>query len=317
MRICVLDGYTLNPGDLSWNSLERLGQVNVYDRTDVGEVCERAANCEVIFTNKVPITKVEMDKLPKLEYIGVMATGVNVVDLEHAREKGIVVTNAAGYSTHSVAQHAFSLILELIHQTTNHSNWAKANWSSHSDFSFALKPYGELNGKTIGIIGFGTIGKAVGNIAQAFGMKVLAKARNSHDDWPNWAESADMDELLVQSDIISLHCPLTPETQHMVNDEFLKAMKPSAFLINTGRGPLIDEQALTNALKNEEIAGAALDVLSTEPPSTDNPLLSAKNCLITPHIAWSSFEARKRLMGIITENLRAYMLGESQNMVNS
>lgn len=316
MRICVLDGYTLNPGDLSWNSLERLGQVDVYDRTDVGDICERVANCEVIFTNKVPITKVEMDKLPKLEYIGVMATGVNVVDLEYAKEKGIVVTNAAGYSTHSVAQHTFSLILELIHQTTNHSNWAKANWSSHQDFSFGLKPYGELNGKTIGIIGFGTIGKAVGNIAQAFGMKVLAKARNAHDDWPNWAESADMDELLVQSDIISLHCPLTPETQHMVNDEFLKAMKSSAILINTGRGPLIDEQALAHSLNNEEIAGAALDVLSTEPPSTNNPLLSAKNCLLTPHIAWSSFEARKRLMGIITENLRAYMLGESKNVVN-
>lgn len=316
MRICVLDGYTLNPGDLSWHGLERLGQLEIYDRTQTHEICERAADCEVIFTNKVPITKLEIDKLPKLEYIGVTATGVNVVDTEYAKEKGIVVTNAAGYSTPSVAQHTFSLILELIHRTADHSNWAKTNWSGHSDFSFGLKPYGELNNKTMGIIGFGTIGKAVGNIAQAFGMKVLAKARSSHDDWPNWATSADIDEIIAGSDVISLHCPLTPETEHLVNAQFLKTMKSSALLINTGRGPLIDERALASALENDEIAGAALDVLSTEPPSAENPLLSAKNCLITPHIAWASFESRKRLMGIITENLRAYMLGESENVVN-
>lgn len=318
MKTTILDGFTLNPGDLDWHDLERLSDCSIYDRTAHDQIIDRCQNANIIMTNKVPISAETMAQLPNLEFINVMATGYNVIDIEAAKAKGIVVSNAAGYSTPSVVQHTFALLLELFNKTTAHSHAAKdeMKWADGQDFSFTLGPWHDLAGKTLGIIGFGTIGQKVAQVANAFGMKVLANRRNMESEAPDGVKYASIDEILSKADVVSLHCPQTPETTAMVNEEFIGKMKKSAVLINTARGGLIDENALANALNNDYIVGAAVDVLSTEPPAKDNPLLLAKNCIITPHMAWASKEARQRLMEIMIENTRAFLMGEPQNVVN-
>lgn len=316
MKIVVLDGYALNPGDLSWTQIEQLGSLTVYERTPSDKILERAQGAEIIFTNKTPLTKELLNQLPSLKYIGVLATGYNVVDIAAAAQNGIIVTNIPAYSTYSVAQLTFALLLELCHHVQNHSNAVhEGAWVNSKDFSFWNFPLTELTGKTFGVIGFGSIGQQVAVIANAFGMKVLAYSRTyretAYKDY-NWV---DLDKLLHESDVVSLHCPLTPETTGLINSDALSKMKPSAFLINTSRGPIVNEFDLAAALNKHKIAGAGLDVLSTEPPQIDNPLLSAKNCIITPHIAWATKEARTRLMQIAADNLKAFLSGNPQNSV--
>ncbi|MFY0673948.1 MAG: D-2-hydroxyacid dehydrogenase [Bacteroidia bacterium] len=318
MKTTILDGFTLNPGDLVWHDLERLSDCSIYERTAQEQIVERCQNANIIMTNKVPISGETMDQLPNLEFINVMATGYNVIDTEAAKTKGIVVSNAAGYSTPSVVQHTFALLLELYNKTAAHSTAAKdeMKWASGNDFSFTLGSWHDLAGKTMGIVGFGTIGQKVAQVAKAFGMKVLANRRNMEGEDPEGVKYASIDELLSKADVVSLHCPQTAETYQMVNADFINKMKKSAILINTARGGLIDEEALAAALNNGLITGAALDVLNTEPPAKENPLLAAKNCIITPHMAWASKEARQRLMEIMIENTRAFLMGEPQNVVN-
>lgn len=317
MKIVILDGHTTNPGDLSWQPIERLGNCTVYEHTPPELVVERAHDAEIVLTNKSAIDRAHMDSLPKLEFIGVLATGYNVVDVAAAKDKGVVVSNAAGYSTMSVVQHTYALILELMSKASAHSHSVKEDdgWASQEHFSYTLGSVSEISGKTIGIIGFGTIGQRVGEVALAFGMTVLAN-RSMEQRPPEGVEYVALDTLLDQSDIITLHCPLTPENQGMVNTHFLLRMKRSAILINTARGGLINEKDLYDGLNSSQIAGAGLDVLSVEPPSSDHVLLSAPNCLITPHIAWASIEARKRLIDITTRNVRSYLIGEPINVVN-
>lgn len=318
MKIVVLDGYTLNPGDLSWERLAELGDLEVYDRTPVDKIIERAKGSEILFTNKTPLGEEEFSRLPGLKYVGVLATGYNVVDIAAAKNRGIVVTNIPTYGTKSVAQMTFALLLELCHHVMDHSNMVKAGeWSRNPDFCFWRYPLIELYGKTMGIIGFGRIGQAVADIASAFGMKVLGYAVHKNDQSGRanfkWAE---LDELLAESDVVSLHCPLFPETRGIINRENLKKMKKSAFLINTSRGPLVVDADLAEALNKGIIAGAGIDVLGEEPPREDNPLFKAKNCIITPHIAWATKEARKRLMDIAVDNLKAFMDGNPVNVIN-
>ena len=319
MKIVVLDGYTLNPGDLSWEAIERLGDVVIHDYTPFDKVVERAKGAEIVFTNKTPLGEKEMALLDGLKYIGVLATGYNVVDIAAAGKRGVTVTNIPAYGTRSVAQMTFALLLEMTQHVQNHSDAVhNGEWSKSRDFCFWNYPLIELEGKTMGIIGFGRIGQAVADIAQAFGMKVLGYNGRKDNDRPGrenfrWA---GLEELLSQSDIVSLHCPLFPETKGILNANTLGIMKKSAFLINTSRGPLIEEQDLADALNNGIIAGAAIDVLSTEPPKPDNPLLSAKNCLITPHISWATKEARARLMSIAAANLESYLEGNAINVVS-
>jgi glycerate dehydrogenase len=323
-NIVVLDGFTLNPGDLSWDSLHALGNCTLYDRTAPGDVIERARHAEIILTNKVVISKEIIAQLPELRYIGVLATGYNVVDVSAAKERGIIVTNVPAYSTHSVAQTVFALLLELTHRTGHHSNEVrKGRWSSNPDFSFSDFPLMELHGKTFGIIGFGNIGRAVAKIASAFGMNVLVSSRTNYTsqvlktgEVSSDIAFTDTESILRRSDIVSLHCALNDQTRLLINKERLQMMIPSAFLINTGRGPLVDEQALADALNDGRLAGAGLDVLSSEPPSPDNPLLSAKNCIITPHIAWASFAARTRLMDAAVNNIRSFINGTPVNVVS-
>jgi len=316
MNICILDGYTLNPGDLEWTELEKLGDISNYDRTAAQDVVARAKDAEVILTNKVPLTSEMLDQLPNLKYIGVMATGYNIVDVKAANLKGIVVTNVPGYSTYSVVQLTFALLLELTHHVQRHSDAVQeGRWANCPDFSFHDYPLVELSGKTIGIIGYGTIGQQVGVVARGRGMKVLASRRHIPKDKEEGIEYAAIADVLSKSDVISLHCPLTEETKGLINAESIASMKSSSFLINTARGPLIDEAALAKALNEEKIAGAGLDVLSSEPPAADNPLLSAKRCIITPHIAWASFEARKRLMDELAKNLDAFLQGRERNKI--
>ena len=323
-NIVVLDGFTLNPGDLSWESLTALGACTVHDRTAPGSVVERSQHAEIILTNKVVLSKEIIAQLPNLRYIGVLATGYNVVDTAAAKERGITVTNVPAYSTPSVAQTVFALLLELTHRTGHHSDEVrKGRWSSNPDFSFSDFPLTELHGKTFGIIGFGNIGRAVAMIASAFGMDVLVSSRTTYTSQvlKTWEVSSDIaftdtESLLRRSDIVSLHCALNEQTRLLINKERLMMMKSSAFLINTGRGPLVDEQALADALNQGRLAGAGLDVLSSEPPSPDNPLLSAQNCLITPHIAWASFAARTRLMDVIVNNVRSFLHGTPVNVVS-
>ncbi|MBP6671625.1 MAG: D-2-hydroxyacid dehydrogenase [Bacteroidetes bacterium] len=322
--IVVLDGFTLNPGDLSWDSLHALGNCTLYDRTALGDVIERAQHAEIVLTNKVVLSKEIIAQLPKLRYIGVLATGYNVVDIAAAKERGIIVTNVPAYSTHSVAQTVFALLLELTHRTGHHSiEVRKGRWSSNPDFSFTDFPLTELHGSTFGIIGFGNIGRSVAKIASAFGMNVLVSSRTTYTSQvlKTWEVSSDIaftdtESLLRRSDIVSLHCALNEQTRLLINKERLQLMKPSALLINTGRGPLVDEQALADALNQDRLAGAGLDVLSSEPPSPDNPLLSAKNCIITPHIAWASFAARTRLMDAVVNNIRSFINGTPVNVVS-
>jgi glycerate dehydrogenase len=318
MKIVVLDGYTLNPGDLSWEGLKSVGDTVIYDRTPVDLIIERAEGAEIIFTNKTPLTEKEFAALPDLKFVGILATGYNVVDIEAARKRNIPVCNIPTYGTESVAQMTFALLLELCHHVQNHSNAVmESKWSNSSDFCFWNYPLIELSGKTMGIIGFGRIGQKVADIASAFGLNILAydsyKSEQPHRKNFRWAE---LDELLSESDVVSLHCPLFPETKGIINKTSLKKMKKTAFLLNTSRGPLVVEEALAEALNNGDIAGAALDVLSVEPPSKENPLLGAKNCLITPHISWATKEARARLMDIAVDNLKAFLAGKNVNVVN-
>ena len=315
-RIVVLDGFTLNPGDLDWAPLRALGECEIFDRTPADAVLERARGASVVLTNKTPLPHDVIEALPELRYIGVLATGCNVVDLAAATARGIPVTNAPGYGTPSVAQHVFALLLELTQHTGHHARTVRqGRWSASPDFCYWDKPLVELAGRTLGIVGCGSIGSAVARIALAFGMNVLAATRRARPD-ADGIEFTGIDDLFRRADVVTLHCPLTSETQGLVNAQRLAEMKPDSFLINTGRGPLVVEQDLADALNGGRIAGAGLDVLSTEPPPSGNPLLTAKNCLITPHIAWASRAARERLLGIVAENLRAFLAGEPANVVN-
>jgi glycerate dehydrogenase len=318
MKIAVLDGYCLNPGDLSWDGLRRFGEVEIFDRTRVDEVVARAANAELVFTNKTPLPGYVIEKLPGLRYIGVLATGYNVVDVDAARAHNVVVTNIPTYGTASVAQFVFALLLELCHNVKLHADSVRAGeWSRNPDWSFWKTPLVELAGKTMGIIGFGRIGRHVGKIADAMGMRVIAND-TYHGDEPGYPgfRWASVDELLAESDVVSLHSPLFPETRGMINAESLGRMKPTAFLINTSRGPLVVDQDLADALNAGKIAGAGLDVLSVEPPAGDNPLLGARNCLVTPHIAWATREARARLMDLVVENVASFLAGQPRNVVS-
>jgi len=318
MKIVVLDGFTLNPGDLSWEELETLGEVTIHERTPPELILSRAEGAEIILTNKTPLRSEVIAQLPKLRYIGVLATGFDVVDLEAAKKQNVVVTNVPAYSSDSVAQMVFALLLELsIHVGEHSAAVRKGNWSACKDFCFWIHPLHELAGKTMGIIGYGRIGKRVAEIAEVYGMHVLihdvVKVESNETGTPQWVE---LPELFRKSDVISLHCPLTADTQGMINKETLKLMKKSAFLINTARGKLIVEEDLAEALNKGMIAGAGLDVLSVEPPGKDNPLLQAVNCIITPHIAWATKEARIRLLRIAVDNIKAFLKGCPVNVVN-
>ena len=317
MNIVVLDGYTLNPGDLSWDALQQLGSCIIHDRTPPEQVVERARNAEVVLTNKALLPRDAIAALPKLKYIGVLATGYNVVDIAAAKERGIPVANIPDYGTHSVAQFTFALLLELAHHVGHHAQTVRdGRWVRSADFCYWDSPLIELHGLTFGVIGFGKIGRATAKLADAFGMKVLVHNRSRPTDLPAHYEFVSLDELLTRSDVVSLHCPLTPENKHFINAERLARMKPTAFLLNTSRGPLLDEAAVANALNSGKIAGAAVDVVSVEPPKADNPLLTAKNCLVTPHIAWATRAARARLMDVAVENIRAFIAGQARNVVN-
>ncbi len=314
MKISVLDGFTTNPGDLSWDWLKECGECTVYERTPAELIAERTKDCEIVITNKTPLRRELLETLPKLKYIGLLSTGYNIVDWEYCKEKGIPVCNIPSYSTSAVAQLVFALILEHTNAVAIHSDSVHSGeWAASKDFCYWKTPLTELDGKTLGIIGFGKIGKAVAKIAAAFGMKVIAST-NHPAPFEN-VEFCDRDELLSKSDFVSIHCPLTPLTEGMVNADFLSKMKPSAFLVNTSRGQVVDENALADALKNGVIAGAGLDVMTVEPPRADNPIFGLSNCLITPHIAWAGFETRERLMKIAKENVLAFLDGKPQNIV--
>jgi len=317
MHIVVLDGFTLNPGDLSWDALSASGSCMIHDRTPPEEVVPRARDAGALLTNKTPLTRDILAALPRLRYVGVLATGYNIVDVDAARERGIPVTNVPAYSTMSVAQVVFAHIFNLTHRMGHHTSAVReGTWTACKDFSFADAPLVEVNGLTMGIIGLGRIGTAVACAAAAFGMTVLAHDPSHSGDVPPGVRMVTLDEAFVLSDVLTLHCPLTSSTRGMVNRERLAMMKPTSYLINTSRGPLVDEEALAETLEAGAIAGAGLDVLSREPPPVDNPLLRARNCYITPHIAWASTAARKRLMAEVAENLAAFIRGERRNVVN-
>lgn len=317
MKIVVLDGYTLNPGDNPWTGVEGLGDLTVYDRTPADQVVERAKDAEIVLTNKTPMSRETFDQLPKLQFISVLATGYDIVDIEAARERGIPVSNVPVYGTDAVAEYVFALVTDHFRRPVLHGELVKqGEWKKIGDFSMWRTPLAELAGKTIGIVGFGRIGQRVGELARAFKMNVLA-----HDEYhgnpPAYEfEWREPEELFAESDVVTLHCNQTPKNTEMVNKELLSRMKKSAFFVNTARGGLVNEQDLAEALKNGVIAGAAVDVVSSEPITDDNPLLSAPNILITPHIAWAALEARKRLMDITVDNIRAFQDGEPINVVN-
>ena len=316
MKIIVLDGYGLNPGDLNWDGFEALGELTVYDRTLPSELMERAAGAEVLITNKTLITAENMADLPELKYIGVLATGYNVVDIDAAKARGIVVTNIPAYSTASVAQMVFAHILNITQRVGYYADENKqGRWTKNADFCYWDTQLVELQGKKMGIVGFGNIGQATARIAQAFGMVVCVYSSKPQFVLPSGIKKMDLDELFAECDVISLHCPLTPDTKEMVNADRLSKMKSNAILINTGRGPLINEQDLADALNEGRIAAAGLDVLSVEPSVEGNPLLTARNCFITPHIAWATLEARTRLMEIAVQNLKSYLNGQIINNV--
>lgn len=316
-RIVVLDGYTTNPGDLDWQALEALGDLTVHDRTLPDQIVTRALPAEILLTNKTPLHRETLAQLPQLRYVGVMATGYNVVDASAARERGIAVANVPGYSTPSVVQHTFALLLEVTNHVGEHAVAVRAGaWVSALDFSFWNRSLVELQGLTFGVVGYGTIGRGVAMVAQAFGMQVVATGRRRPSDLAAGVTWLSLEELLAQADVVSLHCPLTPETRGLINAAALARMKPRSFLINTGRGPLVDEAALAVALNEGRLAGAGLDVLSHEPPHADNPLLTAKNCVITPHQAWATRAARSRLLAECAANVRAYLDSKPRNVVN-
>jgi glycerate dehydrogenase len=318
MKIVALDGHTINPGDLDWDGFRELGELTVYDRTPYELTVERCEGAGAVLTNKAPLGKDVLEKLPSLQYIGVTATGFNIIDTATARKNKVVVSNVPGYGTNSVVQMTFSLLLELCLHVQEHSNAVRAGqWSASPDFCFWNFPLVELAGKTMGIIGFGDIGEKVGDLATAFGMNLLGNRRHetdqSHRRNFRWAS---VNEILESSDVVSLHCPLSPETKGLINKESLKRMKKTAFLLNTSRGPLVVEDDLAEALNGDLIAGAGVDVLSVEPPPPNNPLLKAKNCIITPHIAWATRESRIRLMNASISNLKAFLDGNPVNVVN-
>ena len=316
VRIVILDGYTANPGDLSWKELEALGQVTVYERTMPEETVARAADADVVLTNKVIIGKAEMEQLPHLQYIGVLATGYNVVDIKAAHERGIIVTNVPAYSTESVAQVVFAHLLTVTNRTEHYAIQNRAGrWTSNPDFSYSDTVLTEIAGKTMGIVGLGNIGSRVAQIALAFGMKVKAFTSKAAETLPEGIQKADMQELFSSSDVLSLHCPLTDNTKHLINAETIGLMKKTAIVINTGRGPLVDDQAVADALENKRITAYCADVLTEEPPKADNPLLKQQNAYITPHIAWATVEARVRLLQVAIENVRAFLNGTPQNVV--
>jgi glycerate dehydrogenase len=315
MKLVVLDGFTLNSGDLSWAPLSGFGQLVVHDRTAENDVVERCREAAIVITNKVPLTRETMQQLPQLKLITVLATGYNIVDVDVAKENGIVVCNVPAYGTASVAQHTFALLLELTNHVGLHAQTVAAGeWQRSPDFAYTKKPLMELEGKILGIVGFGNIGQRTARIGAALGMHILYNSRTKKET--SLGTFANLPALFSQSDVVSLHCPLTAENKGFVNNELLGRMKPSAFFINTARGQLINEQHLANALNAHKIAGAALDVLSAEPPQENNPLLQARNCILTPHIAWISFEARQRIMDVTAQNIAAFLNGASQNVVN-
>ena len=318
MKIVVLDGYAANPGDLCWDELKALGECTIYDRTAPKEVLVRAKDAEVLLTNKTVLSREHIEALPALKYIGVLATGYNIVDVEAARQQGVVVTNIPAYSTDSVAQMVFAHILNIAQQVQHHSEEVhRGRWTQSPDFCFWDTPLIELRGKKLGIVGLGHTGQQTARIALGFSMKVMAYTSKPATQLPSEIQKADsLDRLFAECDIVSLHCPLNASTQSLVDARRLALMKPTAILINTARGPLVDEQALADALNKGRIYAAGLDVLSSEPPRADNPLLTARHCYITPHIAWASTAARERLMQIMLENLRAWMKGETINCVN-
>src|SRR6185437_8473577 len=318
MKLIVLDGYTLNPGDLSWDALPAGLDWQVFDRTAPDEVYERSKDADILLTNKTPLTSSVLKSLPSLKYIGVLATGYNVVDVEQAKRQNIVVTNVPAYGTSSVAQLVFALILELCNHVGQHSDAVRSGaWSRSSDWSFWQTPQLELHGKTLGIVGYGRIGQSVARLARAFGMDVIVTTRHATAHQIDGERWATLDELFTQSDIVSLHCPLNASTTEMVHAGRLARMRKQAFIINTSRGGLIVEDDLADALNAERIAGAGLDVLSTEPPLESNPLLQAKHCIITPHMAWATREARGRLMAAALANVAAWLSRQPQNVVNS
>ena len=314
MKIVILDGFTANPGDLSWAELEALGQVTVYERTLPSETVARAAEADMVLTNKVVVSREVMDQLPHLKYIGVLATGYNVVDIEAAHQRGIIVTNVPAYSTESVAQMVFAHLLTVTNRTEHYAQENRqGRWSRNADFCYWDFSHMELAGKTFGIVGLGNIGRRVAEIALAFGMKV--KAVSSKTTLPAGIEKVSLEALLATADVLSLHCPLTDSTRHLINADTLAKMKSSAILINTGRGPLVDDQAVAAALADGRLAAFCADVLTQEPPQADNPLLKQPNAFITPHIAWASKEARVRLIQVATSNVRAFLSGTPQNVV--
>lgn len=319
MKIVVLDGYAGNPGDLSWDALGKLGELTVYDRTPAAPavVTERIGDAEIVFTNKTPLSRQVLNGCPNLKFVGILATGYNIVDIDAARERGIPVCNVPGYSTDAVAQLTLALLLEICHHVAHHSEKVHAGqWSGCEDFCFWDYPLIELAGKTIGIIGFGSIGKKVGALAKCLGMKVLAAGSRPTEEGRAIGEYVDLDTLYRESDVISLHCPLFPENREMINKSAIAKMKDGAILLNTARGALIVEQDVADALNSGKLAAAGLDVAAVEPIPASSPLLGAKNCLITPHIAWATKEARQRLMNIAVQNLEAFLAGKPENVVN-
>lgn len=314
--LVILDAHATNPGDLSWAPVEALADCTIHARTDPPDVLARIGDAEIVLLNKARLSAATIEQASRLQYVGILATGWNTIDLAAAKKRRLVVTNVPGYSTGSVAQHTFALLLELTNQAALHSADARAGgWSRNPDYCYWLSPQIELAGLTLGLVGFGQIGRAVARIARAFGMPVLVHRRNSVPPAPAGVSYVSLDRLFAESDVVSLHCPLTEETAGLVSAARLAQMKPSAFLINTARGPLIAEADLAAALRENRIAGAAVDVLSTEPPATANPLLSAPRCLVTPHIAWATAAARQRLIDLAAENLRAFLAGQPANRI--
>lgn len=318
MKIVILDGFALNPGDLDWSPLSRFGEVTVYERTgSEEEAIQRIGNAQIVLTNKVPITAAIMDACPSIKLICEQATGYNNIDIAAAAKRGITVCNVPSYSTDSVAQLTFALLLEICHNVGLHNQQVhNGAWCDSPDFCFWSSPLTELSGKTLGIVGLGSIGQAVARIGKAFGMRILAFSRTLRPECADLAEYVSLDQLLAQSDVVSLHCPLFPETAGMINETSIGKMKDGAMLLNTSRGGLVNEAALAGALRSGKLRAAAVDVVSSEPMTRDNPLLTAPNCYITPHIAWAPLEARIRLMNTLEENIRAWLNGAPQNVVN-
>lgn len=320
MKIVLLDGYTENPGDLSWDEFDSLGEVTRYERTsltDEDEIIERMKGADIVFTNKTPISARAIDACPDLKFISVLATGYNIIDVAHAAEKGIPVTNIPSYGTDSVAQFTFGLLLEICHHIGYHSDTVKAGkWTNSEEWCYWDYPLIELAGKTLGIIGLGKIGMRTAQIARAFGMNVVAYSRSRNEEGEKVAEYVTLDELYERSDVISLHCPLFPDTREMINKESIAKMKDGVIIINASRGALTNEQDLADALNSGKVYAAGIDVMTTEPVNADNPLLTAKNCIITPHIAWAPKEARMRIMDMAIENCRAFLDGKPINVVN-